>query len=255
MRGEDAMQQRNRWTMPRALVLAVFLCLAAAPASAGYELPVSGEALVSLVEGSAVQVGAEGELSLSKGERLVAPATVRVGAGSRLELILPEGSVLRFDSQTDFTLVSSRAASQNRQVEVDVAMGDCWASVKDFLGEGDFEVNSPTAVAGVAGTKYRLNVGSNDVSTYRVYAGKVRVGPRWTPQAQAGPRRKVSGPSRVEGPRRVSVKEWTEIVGAGYQFVIRPDGRYDDPKAFDPEKDKADPFVRWNMERDKALDI
>ncbi|MFW5487052.1 MAG: FecR domain-containing protein [Desulfovibrio sp.] len=222
-------------------------------ARAAYELPLSGAATVSYLEGHATLENEGSTALLAKGQDIKAPATVHVENDGKLELLLPEGSVVRFASATDFSLVSATATGTSRHIEVDVAMGDCWASVKDFLGETEFEVNSPTAVAGVAGTKYRLNVGNDDFSRYLVYRGKVRVKRRWTGTAQEGPRVRVAGPERVQGPSRVDVGTWMEIISAGYQFVIRPDGRYDSPKKFNLDQDLKSPWVRWNMERDKEL--
>ncbi len=236
--------------MSLALMFAIFT---AEGAWAAYELPLSGTAKVSYLEGHATCGLENATTVLEKGQDIKAPATVRVDNDARLELLLPEGSVVRFASATEFTLVSAVATGSNRRIEVDVAMGDCWASVKDFLGDTEFEVNSPTAVAGVAGTKYRLNVARDDASMYLVYQGRVRIERRWTGTDQGGSRVRVAGPERVQGPSRVDVGKWMEIVSEGYQFIIRADGRYDSPKEFDRAKDMQSPWVVWNMERDKAL--
>ena len=232
-------------------VLAGLLAVSLAVAATGYELPVSGQARVTFVAGPARLAGEAAELRA--GQTLAAPAEIEIGEAGRLELTLPEGSVVRFNSGTRFKLVKALADLRNRQVEVDVALGDCWASVKDFLGDTAFELDSPTAVAGVAGTRYRLNVAETRDSAYYVYKGSVRVRPRWTPAGQPGPLSEVQGPERVPGPSRISREEWTEIVSAGYQFVIRADGRYDRPQRFDEAAQLADPWVKWNMERDALL--
>jgi hypothetical protein len=248
------MFQRSILGMLVAFTAVVGMSLAATTASA-YELPVSGKATVSYLEGTATYGEDNAVHPLKKGQDIEAPANIAVADGAKLELLLPEGSVVRFASSTNFALVSAATTGSNRNIEVDVAMGDCWASVKGFLGETEFEVNSPTAVAGVAGTKYRLNVAGDQTSRYLVYQGKVKVERRWTATAQAGPRVRVAGPKKVQGPSRVDVGEWMEIISKGYQFVIRPDGRYDSPKKFNLDTDMQTPWVRWNMERDKALGL
>jgi hypothetical protein len=223
--------------------------------AAGYQLPLSGQATVSLVEGTVHRQNGETLLALEQGDSIKAPAAVAVEQGARLELLLPDGSVLRFAGGTRFELVDAVANVQNRRVEVDVSLGDCWATVSDFLGEGEdeFEVNAPTAVAGVAGTVYRLNVDRTRNALYRVYEGRVRVGSRWLPQGKQGPRQRVEGPERVEGPSRVTEREWLEIVSAGHQFRVGAGGAHETPRPFDLREDRQDPWVRWNLERDRTL--
>jgi hypothetical protein len=67
--------------------------------------------------------------------------------------------------------------------------------------------------------------------------------------------KRVQGPGRVAGPKRVSLQEWMFIVQRGYQFNITPQGRFDRPKPFDMEKDMQDPWVKWNLMRDKEFGL
>jgi|GEM_PF-1620562 len=224
--------------------------------AASYELPLSGRAGVTFVEGLVNLQIEDQALALQTGDEIQAPAQVKLGQDAKLEVVMPEGSVLRFSAGTEFTLVKAIADVKNRYVEVDVTMGDAWAKVSDFFGEdgeNEFNLNSPTAVAGVAGTTYRLHVDQR-ASTYRVYQGRINVTNRWTPEGtegEPGAPHRVEGPERVQGPKRVDVKQWEIIVGAGYMFTIGPRGQYAQPVKFDPERDKQDPWTRWNMERDE----
>ncbi|MDY7001423.1 MAG: FecR family protein [Thermodesulfobacteriota bacterium] len=242
------------------LPLALFvLCLSFSQAwAAGYELPLSGRAGVTFVEGLVNVCIEDQALALQTGDQIKAPAQVKLGQDARLEILMPEGSVLRFSAGTEFTLVKAIADVKNRYVEVDVTMGDAWAKVSDFFGEdgdNEFSLNSPTAVAGVAGTTYRLHVDQKS-STYRVYQGRINVANRWTPEGtdqDSGAPHRVEGPERVEGPKRVDVKQWEIIVSSGYMFTVGPRGQYAPPVKFDLERDKKDPWTRWNMERDELL--
>ncbi len=248
---------RREWIISVAVVM--FWIAGGCLAMAGYDLPVSGQARVHLLEGRAqVETGGQ-QIPLHTNDVLHAPSKVMVGEASRLELLLADGSYVRFAPHTVFTLVKADAVpNTSRDISVDVAMGDCWAKVQDLLGQdASFEVNSPTAVAGVAGTVYRLNVRQDKASQYVVYDGKIRVAysPKSPPVGSdpvTQPHR-VAGPKRVAGPRRVSLEEWIVIVGKGYRFAISPKGVHADPTPFDREKDRQDPWVRWNLQRDKAL--
>jgi hypothetical protein len=241
-----------------AVLLTGGLLAALAYAASDYDLPISGSARATLVEGRVLLLEKSGEAELHQGDKIKAPSKVRVEQGARLELALPEGSVVRFDSGAEFSLVKASADTTNRQIEVDVAMGDCWAAVKDILGDeagGSFEVNAPTAVAGVAGTVYRLHVDEAKNSMYRVYDGKIKVSNRWRPEGtgEAGPVHEVEGPKPVAGPRKVTAEEWMKIISAGYQFNIRADGRYDAPEPFNRQEDAQNSWVQWNAQRDRSL--
>ena len=226
-----------------------------------YELPLSGQALVNLVEGDVLFCVKETSQKLKSGDKIIAPARVKLKENSRLELVMPDGSILRFAAGTEFELVKAVAEEGKRDIQVDVALGDCWASVKKLLGEdSNFQVNSPTAVAGVAGTKYRLSVSADKNSFYLVYNGKIRVGYRpVSSKYEPGKRfimpQRVQGPGRVAGPKRVSIEEWTFIVQKGYQFNIRADGTFERPKPFDMKKDSQDIWEKWNLMRDKEFGL
>lgn len=245
--------------MRRILSVLIALTLFCVGAALAFELPVSGKAKVGLVEGRVLVVVNGKDTPLKKGNEIAAPAKVVVGKASRLELILPEGSVLRFSGNTEFQLVKATAKQGKRAIEVDVALGDCWAKVKGALGEGsEFKVNSPTAVAGVAGTVYRLNVDQDKDASYYVYDGKVAVGyrpvsPAFQPGMPHQEPTRVPGPTRVEGPKRVTMEEWLVIVGAGYVFKVDQAGKYEEPAKFDKQQDQQDPWVQWNSERDAHL--
>ena len=226
-----------------------------------YELPLSGQALVNLVEGDVLLCVKGTSRNLKAGDRIMAQARVKLKDNSRLELVVPDGSILRFASNTEFKLVKAVANEGKRDIQVDVALGDCWASVKKLLGEdSSFQVNSPTAVAGVAGTKYRVEVTLNKSTSYRVYEGKIRVGYRpvsekYVPGKKFVMPKRVQGPGRVAGPKRVSLQEWMFIVQRGYQFNITPQGRFNRPEPFDMQKDRQNSWVKWNLMRDKELGL
>jgi len=242
-----------------AAVVVMWLVSVGSGVAADYDLPVTGQARVQFLQGNADMLALGNRVSLQTDDVLCAPAKVMVGASSRLELLLADGSFVRFAPNTTFTLVKADAVpSTSRDISVDVAMGDCWAKVQDLLGQdGSFEVNSPTAVAGVAGTVYRLQVKQDKASAYFVYDGKIQVAySPASPPAGSGPitqPHRVAGPSRVAGPHRVSLEEWMVVVSKGYRFSISPEGAYSDPQPFDMKEDRQDPWVKWNLDRDQGL--
>ncbi|UZP68146.1 FecR family protein [Desulfovibrio mangrovi] len=244
-----------RFALP-VLILLVPVLVWLQVAQAEYVLPLSGKARVTYVEGSARLVAESGDVLLAQGMELVSPCTVDTG-DSRLELLMPDGSVLRFAAATRFSFTKAVVDTQNRKIEVDVAVGDAWANVKDFLGEGSsFEIAAPTAVAGVAGTTYRVRVSQARETSVFVYDGRVRVRQRWAPQGSgelsvSGEPVRVQGPERIEGPVRVEQALWERMVSMGMQFDISAAGTFSEPIRFDAQLMEQDEWVRWNLERDR----
>ncbi len=222
-------------------------------------LPISGKAEVSLVQGTVNCVREGTKKILAQNDTLAAPAQLIVEDNSKLELVLADGSVLRFSGGTECELVAVKATEQKRNVKVDVALGDCWASVEKFLGSEDsFEVKSPTAVAGVAGTRYRLHVNEVQSSSYLVYNGSIKVGyrpvsPEYEQNQGFSSVHPVQGPKKISGPKEVSMQEWIMIVKQGYRVDVSSDGALYEPVKFDREKDLQNPWVEWNMQRDSKM--
>ncbi|MFP4167981.1 MAG: FecR domain-containing protein [Desulfonatronovibrionaceae bacterium] len=234
----------------------MFVCLAGAQAS---EMPLSGEAVVSSIQGRVEYTRENRRIRLREESRIQAPGSLELSDEARLELKLADGSVLRFSGGTECELVSAMAAGIERDVRVDVALGDCWASVKRFLGQNStFEVSSPTAVAGVAGTRYRVHVEQSRASSYLVYSGKIKVGyrpvsPKYSPDQSFSGEQEVKGPGEVSGPEEVSAPEWIMVVESGYRFDVSADGAFYRPVPFDRQEDVQDSWVSWNMNRDEEM--
>jgi len=237
-------------------IVAAFILVSPGPVPAS-ELPMSGQAYVTLVQGRVNYTQEHRKVRLKQGYKISAPGKLVLGEEARLELELADGSLLRFSGGTECDLVSAVTNGAKRDVRVDVALGDCWASVKKFLGQnGTFAVNSPTAVAGVAGTRYRVHVDATRASSYLVYEGRIKVGYRpvsskYVTNKSFSGIKEVGGPQEVQGPSEISMQDWIMIVKSGYRFDVSPDGAFYRPVRFDRQKDLQDPWVRWNLNRDE----
>ena len=102
---------------------------------------------------------------------------VRTGERARIEIQLPDRSILRFDQQTTFKMKSLLFDTQegSREVKVEIAAGKTWANVRKAFGsKKTFEVASANAVAGVRDTVWRMNVDADRSTLIRVYEGHGR---------------------------------------------------------------------------------
>lgn len=250
----------KKWIPAVCLITLLLIAFTSAQAKSPLTVKMTkGEAQVTLLKGTAQAVcpGQKDTRSLKANDVIQAGCVVTTGADSRLELVLPEKSIVRFAEKTTFKLVSADATEDGkRSVNMSVGVGKVWMNVRKSLsgGDGKFEVSCQNAVAGVRGTVYRMDVENNQSALVKVYEGEVNVaaapGPQPTPSNVAGPPRPVAGPTVVPGPKPVSMEEWVYIVKSMQQIQISSDGKAEAPKAF-TESEDADDWVKWNKKRDR----
>ena len=225
------------------------------------EIEIKGDmAEVTLLEGKAdlVKKGMIKAQPLMLGDYVAHGDKISTKKGSRIELKLPDNSLIRFDEFTTFEIVCVEFDKKTKQRNINVSMvlGKTWANVSKIFGlRGRFAVSTKTAVAGVRGTIYRVNVEKDNSVLVKVYWGEVGVSSAPRKEAAEGPApimkpTKVLGPHPVAGPHPVSMEEWTYIIKSMQQIFIRPDGTPTKPMPFLAIED-INEWVRWNQERDK----
>lgn len=210
-------------------------------------------------------------LVLSKGERQFRQVTfnmpvmngdkIETRKKSRCELTFNDGSIVRIDEQSIYTVEKAILEKKTKQVESRLSIGKLWANIKKIVsGNDSWKLKSPAAVVAVRGTIYRMNAGADSSSQVLVYDGNVAVSPALQSMGQGGGMgavpgapQQVQGPVQIKGPTQVSLREWFEIVKAQQQIVVRPDGSYAKSE-FNLKDDEKLEWVQWNKERDKLLE-
>ncbi len=223
-----------------------------------------GKAQITLLKGT-VYLSRKGLFkpkTLKKNDFLIQGDRINTAKNARIEIRLPDKSYIRFGELTEFILAAASIDKKNKRRNINVKMiiGKIWARAsKLFSGRGRFAISTRTAVAGVRGTVYRMDVNQDSSAEVRVYYGEVAVSnkkeeekKKGTIKKSGGPKR-VSGPRAIPGPRKVSIKEWTHIVRSMQQIIIKPDGTASKPFRFSLEADKSE-WVLWNQRRDKKLE-
>jgi len=221
-----------------------------------------GKAKVALLKGNAsvIKAGKTPAQTLTQDDLLSGGDLVTTGENTRIELKLPDGSYLRYDEETTFKLVSVAYDKNKKQRNISVGMilGKTWAKVARLSGtRGRFAISSKTAVAGVRGTIYRMNVNKDNSVTVKVYWGDVVVKSPTMVDTEAQPGKitkptKVEEPHPIQGPTPVSMQEWTYSVKALQQIDIHSDGTVSKPFRFSI-KDDINDWVLWNQKRDKEI--
>jgi len=192
---------------------------------------------------------------------------IRTGTRSRVEITLTGGGKLRLGENSEIELTEAKIDRLQKEFNAKMKKGKAWIKTATAFGERkNVTIRTPTAVAAIRGTKYRVEAGDKE-SSVLVYQGEVEVnrpenlqkirrddlekrlkdgGP---PKFRLGPVEKIDAPTQVAGPYEVSLEDWIKLV-EGMQINIRADGKYH-MFEFDKAADNELDWVKWNKEQDE----
>ena len=157
------------------LLLLVFAPYSVQAENKAIEIEIKGDmAKVTLLEGKAelIKKGMIKAQPLTLGDYIAHGDRITTKKGSRVELKLPDNSLIRFDEFTTFEIVYVEFDNKAKQRNINVSMvlGKTWANVSKIFGlRGRFAVSTKTTVAGVRSTIYRVNVGEDNSVLVKVY--------------------------------------------------------------------------------------
>ncbi|MFW5972300.1 MAG: FecR domain-containing protein [Bacillota bacterium] len=113
--------------------------------------------------------------TLQKNQKLVVGDVIRTGNDSSLEFTLNDNVFIRVDENTQIKINNNEVIDKKRNSSIFMKTGRVWARVKSIYKEiTNFEVNTPTAVAGVRGTLFSVYTDGKD-TTVSVKEGAVAV--------------------------------------------------------------------------------
>ena len=216
------------------------------------------QGVVTYVEGDVVITPKAGNHK----QKLVSNTIVNPGdmvqtmKNGRVEIIINRETVVRMRENTRLTLENFRDNQNNTgKTSVGFSLGAVWTKMKKFKDKiSRFELELPTAIAGVHGTVYEASVGKDTSAEVKVYDGEVAVSgapPKGKDAAAAGAAEEVRGPDEVAGPDEVSLEQWVQIVHEMQKIRIDKKGK---PQALESfKKDGSDSWERWNEERDQRI--
>jgi hypothetical protein len=173
-------------------------------------------------------------------------SSLKTKVESRAEVTFQDGSLARVDQNSELSFTELAADGKGQRVEGRLSVGRVWANVKKMGGKNSsFKTQTTTAVAAVRGTVFRLNLLPDSTTELYVYEGEISVRPFWAKAKPSWP------PKEVEGPKEVTIEEWTEIVRSQMKLIVKPDKqRTRLVESFNPEEDLKDEWVMWNKDRD-----
>lgn len=185
---------------------------------------------------------------------------IKTGNDGRVELIINRESVVRMKENTELTIDQFRdLKKQEGKTALNFSLGSVWSKMKKFKDSiSRFELETPTAIAGVHGTVYQTTVNKDSSAEVKVYDGEVAVSgvqeKQENPSVQPGVIRapqEISGPKEIAGPKEVTMEEWTTIVRA--MQTIRIDSKGTPSEATSFTRNPDDSWEKWNEARDKRI--
>jgi hypothetical protein len=100
---------------------------------------------------------------------------IKVGPGSRVSIILKDGSVIRLEANSEVEVTELTYDGDNIQTaNFRLISGKMWSKVEPLDADANWRVETPTIVASVRGTQFNTRYSDNS-SGVSVYGGKVGV--------------------------------------------------------------------------------
>jgi hypothetical protein len=191
------------------------------------------------------------------GARIFIQDQIKTDTESMAELRWSNGGVIRLAEQSTMAVTEPAKGQTTPEPGVRLITGRVWANMKKISSTGkEFGVETPTALAAIRGTVFRVDMAPDSSTDVLVYEGSVAVGAGDAVQGglrrDTSGRHEVEGPSEVEGPKEITLEEWVTIV-AGHQIHLDKVGNYRTWQ-FDTKSDSLDAWVKFNRERDKKME-
>ncbi len=207
---------------------------------------------VTFLEGKATRTAPQGAKAALKLKGQVAKGDlIETAAGARLELTLPDKSIVRLGPSSKLRLDEAAFSDEGRDFKATLLLGKVWSKVTGVFGaQRNFEVRTERAVAGVRGTIFQVDAQKTKAVLVKVYAGTVAVGGVTAASAPAPKGERV----QVAGPQPVSRQQWEKLVSAMMQVRVGANGVPEEPTRFAEEDVTKDAWAQWNRERDAALE-
>lgn len=235
-------------TLRRASALLLFAVLLLAPA-----LLMAAEVTYLVRPVEVKRKGVARFVPLKLGDQVHAGDVIRTGFGGRVEITISEKRVFRVGQASEVELPELEDdKDKGIRAKFNLLLGRFWAGIirpiKSTQTE-KFQVQTATAVIGVKGTQFGVDYDKKeDASQVLVIKGVVAAQP---PGQEKEAPVEVAGPREVAPPQEISRGEWLLLVSKDQKVVIRP-GEVPHVEPVTAE-DKADEWVRFNTDRDRAL--
>lgn len=200
----------------------------------------SHRAVVTLVNGTGSIRRAGGATETLAPNRFVGKGdAIITGPDGYAEIIIDNQSVLRLNRNTEVRLSSiqePRPANSKDQrpfvTRVALVRGKTWTQVQKWAGGViNYQIQLPTAIAGVHGTVFETEVAGDSSGSVAVVEGEVGVGPSATDSV---PAKKSLAPKPAAGPQEIALDQWIRLVRTGMKLSVPKSGTPGEPQPWKP---------------------
>jgi len=182
---------------------------------------------------------------------------IEVKRGGSVELMMSYGRVIRLDEGSTLRVGTLKRDEHKKSVvgKFKLFLGRLWGEVLQAKSRRKKEmyVSTPTLVAGVRGTAYDLKLKPDQSTIIKVFEGEVEIYNPLQKMPESGIITDFKKPHKVQGPHKITEKEWNEILLRQYQQVIVTKEGISTPISFDHETERKTEWIKWNEERDLRL--
>jgi len=184
------------------------------------EAPGDKEALVIYTSGRVIyrtSVSSEWK-PVEIGQRLSENETLKVGETAYCELQFGESAVVKVKKSTTLSLARVDLKQGKRNVKMKMDVGTVLNKVNNLAKGEEFKVQTPSAVSGVRGTQFMVEVGIDKTTTVAVKEGTVAVQPGSQDTEEV--KKKVGGSSETLLKALELIEQTSTLVSANQQIDI-----------------------------------
>ncbi len=222
---------------------------------------------VGYVHGRAgvLQPGNDAEMRmLQEGDNMTPPFVLKVEQGARLELLLTDGSAIRLVGPSMCGIDNADTEENQRHLYMKLSQGDCWLGLRMLQGAGNVvRITLPTAVLGTVGGQARIRVRPDHRAIVEVFMGEVRIEDSTDEESKAQKQENarlerliMEKPGNLgDAPAAPLESGEHKVVDAGKMGRIGFNGTIGRLDEIHSLQRKDDPWVMWNLFRDKEQKI
>ncbi|HSV97656.1 MAG TPA: FecR domain-containing protein [Spirochaetota bacterium] len=126
--------------------------------------------------GEAKAVSQSGERKLAPGDSIAQEDTILTGASSLIDIVYGTSGIIRINENSQVRMTALFTGEGANRSRMDLASGKMFVTVSKLAKGSSFEVASPTTIAAVRGTSFRVTADENS-SRIDVLSGRIKVNP------------------------------------------------------------------------------
>jgi len=167
-------------------------------------------------------IKAEAGMRLNEGDM------VRTKSKSKIVIELDDGSITQLTSLSQMKMEKLSRSLRGKSTDMGMDQGKSWMKVKKLdVARDKFNVNTPTAVAGVRGTYFSSEVEQASDSTFDVFEGQVNVSQKSDPtdqvEVRSNHRTEVKKGAQPTSPSQIPADQLKAALSEGIEGGLEPD--------------------------------